>query len=418
VSSHRVQRELVWVWVAFGLVHAWLAYLGVVVVPAESFHDVDLYRYWTFLALYTGEWPVLDGGWVYPAGALVPMLLPALAGLTTTFGYAIGWCALVTLLDGVAVAALLRHRHDDGARTAGAWWWLGFLVLLGPVAIGRLDAIIAPLMILALLAGTRHPRVAAALLAVGAWVKVAPGALLLPLAVAARRPLRDVVVPAVAVSAVVAATVSAMGGGRRLLSFLSAQQARGLQVESVTATPWVVAARWHDDVAIGLNQELVTWEVAGPGTVAAARVLDLVLVLGVGVVAALLWRARQEGRAEPALLPGALALLVVLIVANKVGSPQFITWLAAPVAVLLTGGWQALRTARAGWVRTVAVLVLVVAGLTQLVFPWGYQRLLVGDPAVTSVLVVRNLLLVALLALAVLGLARLARPPVATVDQS
>ena len=413
----RGRGDLVRLWVAFGLAHAWLAYLGVVVVPAESFHDVDLYRYWVVLGLYTGQWPVLDDAWVYPAGALIPMLLVALAGATTAAGYAVGWCLLVTLIDGWALAGLLRFRTPDGAiRTVGAWWWLAFLVLLGPVAIGRLDAIIAPLMILALLAGIRHPRVGAALLAAGAWVKVAPGAVLLPLAVAARRPLRDAVVPAAAVSVAIAATVAALGGWRHLLSFLSTQQVRGLQVESVATTPWVLASLRHDDVAIGLNQALVTWEVTGPGTVAAARVLDVVLVLGVGAVAALLWRVRQEGRAECAVVPGALALLAVLIVANKVGSPQFMTWLAAPVAVLVAVGVAGDVTAPARgrpqrWIRAVAGLVLVAAGLTQVVFPWGYLRLLTGDPLVTAVLVARNVLLVALLATAVVGLVRLTRPP-------
>lgn len=379
-------------------------------MPGESFHDVDLYRYWMFLGLYTEHWPVLDGAWVYPAGAIVPMLGPALAGATTTAAYAIGWCLLITLLNGLATAGLLR-RDDDG-RAAGAWWWLGFLLLLGPVAIGRLDAVIAPLVILALLAGLRRPRLAAALLAVGAWIKVAPGALLLPLAVATRRPVRDVVVPAIGVSAVIVGLVTALGGWRHLLSFVSSQQLRGLQVESVTATPWVVASLWRDDVAIGLNQELVTWEVAGSGTAAAARLLDVVLVIGVAAVAALLWRARQEARSEAALVPGALALLTVLIVANKVGSPQFLTWLAAPVAVLLTVGVVADRR----WSRTVAGLVLGAAGLTQLVFPWGYLRLLGGDPLLTAVLVARNALLLALLAVAVIGLARLARPAKASPE--
>jgi hypothetical protein len=42
-----------------------------------------------------------------------------------------------------------------------------------------------------------------------------------------------------------------------------------------------------------------------------------------------------------------------------------------------------------------AVLVLVVAALTQVVFPTGYDSLLGGDPVVTVALVLRNALLVA-----------------------
>ena len=103
------------------------------------------------LGLAEGQWPVLDAPWVYPAGAVAPMLLPGLAGTVSTAGYALGWCLLVTLLDGLATAALLRERPDDSRTTTGAWWWLAFLVALGPVALGRLDAIVVPLMILSLI---------------------------------------------------------------------------------------------------------------------------------------------------------------------------------------------------------------------------------------------------------------------------
>lgn len=388
------------VWAAFALVHAWLTLLGVVVAAASSFHDVDLYRWWMYQALDLGQWPVLDTPWVYPVVAVVPMLLPALLTTTSTAGYALGWCAMVIALDGVATAALLRRR-DGIRRTTGAWWWLAFLLLLGPVAIGRLDAVVAPLMVLALLAGLRHPKAAAALLTLGAWIKVAPGALLLPLAAATRRPLREVAVPALLGCGVVVGVVLAAGGLDYLPSFVSAQQSRGLQVEAVAATPWVLAGLASSDVSIGLNRELVTWEVYGPGTTTTAAALDVVLALAVGAIAAVLWWARLRGRGQAAFLPGALAVLTVLIVVNKVGSPQLLAWLAAPVAVLLT-----VRAGGSRWLRSVAVATLTAAALTQVVFPWGYDALLAGDPLVTAVLVARNLILVALLALAVTGLVR------------
>ena len=81
-------------------------------------------------------------------------------------------------------SASLRPRRDAG------WWWTAFLLLLGPVAIGRLDAVVAPLVMLALVAarGPGRTALAAVLLTAGAWIKVAPGALLVPLAAASRRP--------------------------------------------------------------------------------------------------------------------------------------------------------------------------------------------------------------------------------------
>jgi len=392
-------------WVGFGLVHAWLTFVGVVIAPQTSFNDVDLYRWWMHLGLAEGQWPVLDAPWVYPAGAVAPMLLPGLAGTVSTAGYALGWCLLVTLLDGLATAALLRERPDDSRTTTGAWWWLAFLVALGPVALGRLDGIVVPLMVLALLAGVGRPRLAAALMTVGAWIKVAPGALLLPLVAAVRRPVRDVVVPALVVCGVVVGAVTAGGGIGNIASFLTVQTARGLQVESVTATPWVVASLWRDDVVIRLNDVLITWEVVGPGTTTAAAAVDMALALAVGLVAGLLWWARTQGRSVAALVPGAFLTLIVLVVVNKVGSPQLLAWLAAPVAVMV--GRPAAPGAR--WLRALATTTLAAAALTQVVFPWGYLRLLGGSGSITAILVLRNLLLVALVVLAVVGLLRAAR---------
>ncbi|HWS57006.1 MAG TPA: hypothetical protein VN257_00575, partial [Actinotalea sp.] len=85
-------------WCVFGGVHTWLIWLGVAVVPAQAFWDLDLYRWWMHRALVEGVWPVLDEASVYPAGAVVPMLLPALGGTTSTAQYALAWCLVVTAL--------------------------------------------------------------------------------------------------------------------------------------------------------------------------------------------------------------------------------------------------------------------------------------------------------------------------------
>src|SRR5690606_4235010 len=132
---------------------------------------LDLYRFVAEGALEGNRWPVLDGPWVYPPGALVPVLLPALIGATELVPYTLVWCATLTTLNGVATAALVRRT------TAGAWWWIVFLAAFGPVALGRLDGVLAPLVVIALLAAARAPRLASTLLAVGAWIKIVPGAL-------------------------------------------------------------------------------------------------------------------------------------------------------------------------------------------------------------------------------------------------
>ena len=400
-------------WVTFALVHGWLTVLGVVVAPRSSFYDVDLYRFWMNQALDQGSWPVLDHAWVYPAGAILPMLLPGLVSTWSTAAYALAWCVMVAALDAAALVVLLRAPADARARTTGAWWWLAFLLLLGPVAIGRLDAVVAPLMMIALTLAARSARgtaAAAALMTFGAWVKVAPGALLLPLAAAVRRPVRQVVVPAAAVCVVVVAAVAAGGGLTRLSGFLTTQESRGLQVESTGATPWMLASLVRHDVVIRLNRKLITYEVLGPGTATAARLLDLVLFVLVAGLALGLLVARRRGHAPQAFLPAALTLLTTLIVANKVGSPQYLAWLAAPIAVLLT-----MRSQRGEplprWATVAAVVALVAAALSQAVFPWFYIPLLRGNAAVSAALALRNVCLLVILACAGIGLVNVARVP-------
>ncbi len=403
-------------WLAFAAVHAWLTVLGVHVVPGESFYDLELYRWWVELVGAGGPAAVLNAGWVYPAGALLPMMVAGIGGTGSTVGYALAWCAMITALDAAALLALTRGR-----RAAGAWWWLLFLTLLGPVAMGRLDSVIAPLAVIALALASRspaHARAASALLTLGAWIKVAPGAFLVPLVAARRRPLRDVVAPAAAVTMLVVVAVWASGALDHILDFLTGQGGRGLQIEAVGASGWMIARHFSRNVVVEMNTALTTYEVTGPGTVLAGHLLDVALVAAVAGIGLLLIVARRRGVADMVLLPGALAMAVALFVTDKVGSPQYLTWIAAPIAVALSraelpvlphpmgqartaaAAWRALPP----WLRATSTIALVTAALTQTIFPWGYSGLLLAEPAMTFVLVLRNVLLVVLLGTALLGI--------------
>jgi hypothetical protein len=82
-----------------------------------------------------------------------------------------------------------------------------------------------------------------------------------------------------------------------------------------------------------------------------------------------------------------------VIVFNKVGSPQFMGWLAAPLAVGLAYGMRELRIP--------AVVALVMATLTQAIYPYGYDGLLRVEPFMLWLITIRNLLEFVLLGLAV-----------------
>ncbi len=96
-----------------------------------------------------------------------------------------------------------------------------------------------------------------------------------------------------------------------------------------------------------------------------------------------------------------LGLVVVMLVFNKVGSPQLVTWLAVPLVFGL-----ARRPARE--LALPLSVALVIAAATQLVYPYLYDRLLVLDPVVLVLLTIRNALFLVLLGWVTTRLVRLA----------
>lgn len=403
-------------WLGFTLVHAVAIWQSWVWEPM-IYGDVHLYEAWARQGLDGSWWVVLDTDWVYPIGAILPIVLPALFTGDST-AYDVVWAALVTTLNALALLAL-GHARPRGR--AAAWFWLAFLLALGPIFIGRLDGIIAPIMLVALVVAARHPAAAMALATVGAWIKIAPGAVAVALAATSRRLTRDVLVPGALVTGAVIVWALIGGAGVRVLDVFGQQSERGLQVESVAATPFLVARLQGWPVEVDWNDRIYTYEVLGETAGQVARTLDLVLAGAVVVVALLGWLAarRRPDLVGDVFLLTAAAGLVALIVFNKVGSPQFIGWIGPPVAAgiaLAAGdrrrGW--------GWRWTwlpPALGVLLTAYLTQEIYPRQYGEYLGGWPHMVWMGVARNGLVVLLLVGAVVRLVQVAvsRPPVGAV---
>lgn len=380
---------------AFLLVHVGLGVLAYVEPTQQSLGDINgVYRFWMDYWHVTGVLVGIDTPWVYPVGALPPMIA------ATVFGdpsYAQTWLALVTVLDGAALVLLARTRIALG------WWWLLTLVCLGPVALLRIDAVALPFAVAGVLWVARRPAVAALALTVGAWVKVWPAALVAALLVVGRRRLA-VLGAALATSAAIVGAAAALGGGGTVLSFVDGQAGRGLQIEAPVATPWLWLAAAHGPATLYFDRAILTYQVRGPGVGVAASWMNLVLAAGVVAVLVLGLLARRRGAADPTVLAlTAFGLVAALLALDKVGSPQYVTWYVAPVLLgLLVDTRRFLLP---------AAVVPLLAGLTQLVYPWLYLELVAGNGALLAVLAVRNALELVLLGWAVVQLARLALHP-------
>ena len=321
----------------------------------------------------------IDQAWVYPILAFAPM---ALALYIPFFDYGLSWLLIVTGLNAIAFSVLLGRGILIRSRRVAAGWWLLFLVLLGPIALGRIDAVTVPFAMLGLLFAVSRPRLASTLLVIGAWLKVWPAALWGALLLTVRR-RAEVVVIAVSLSIGIIAVSLLAGAGWNTFGFVAQQAGRGLQVESLGAIPFLWAIVFGSGAhEVIYNVDILTFEVIGPGTSTMATLMTplmaiaMAAVAGVGVWA--VWRGARTARVLPEL---ALGLSLVLIFTNKVGSPQYIAWLAASVVYGLVVARERFATP--------AKLSLAIAALTQVIYPYFYFALLWVAPWQVAVMTVR-----------------------------
>ncbi|WP_308291762.1 hypothetical protein [Microbacterium jejuense] len=388
------------VWVAFALVHAMVIWLGFTGDHAASWDVDQLYRWWAGRTLSGQAIPGITEGWVYPILAHVPILL--VGAVSPAIDYTLAWGLLVTAMDAAAFAVLVGRGRSRG-RLSAAWFWLAAILALGGVGMFRLDAVTVPLAILGSLWLVGRPWLASVLLAVATWIKVWPAALLAAAVIAVRRRL-VIVGGAVVVSVVAVAIVLVLGGGAHLFGFVGDQTSRGLQLEAPVSTVFVLMAMGGvPGAAIRYDEEIITFQVVGPGAHGVIAAMTPVLIVGMLAIAAMGAVKAWRGAGFAALFPPLAAALVLgFIVLNKVGSPQYFTWIIAPLVVGLV-----LR--RRAWWRP-AVLVLLTLAVTQLIFPFFYDAILVLVPAAVGLLVVRNVLLVALFAWVLVLLVRVPVP--------
>lgn len=329
----------------------------------------------------------------YPTPVLWLLQLPLILGGGTEAGFRIAFPAMLLALD-LLFTFLLWQR---GRGRLASWFWVVFVLAIGPIAYQRLDlvpGVLSAVALLALAAG-RHAGLGAAL-AAGAGLKFWP-AFLLPVTLKGERRGDAITTAVFALGGllIVAGSIAYAGFGR-LISPLLWQSGRGLQVESIWATPLMIARIADPEAHPVRYSAWQAYEVFGPGVDAllvaanAATLLSyLAFVVGYGFwIRRLYLHRRPPSTASAGLL--AVTVVAITLIANKTLSPQYLLWLGALVAALL------LFQPRLG---RLAAGVLLLAVLTQAVYPALYGPLLTGGAGsvfAVAVLTLRNLGLVAL----------------------
>lgn len=321
----------------------------------------------------------------YPVfGTLPARLVNLLPGGEDAY---IRWFVVLCVLTSAVFTAWLIHVDRDPGHRA-AWFWSLFIALSGPIVLTRLDLFpaltVAAFAALLFARSRTGRRLATVALALATMMKLWPGVLGAALVGGwRRRSTWARVLWFFAALVVFCAVVLVVSGTDGLTSPLDYQSDRGLQIESVFATPVMVAAafaaagddRWHIGYAASKS-----FEITGPGagimtTVATVATVAMVLI----AVGWAVTRLVRDDWSPMQALAFSTALVALIIATNKVFSPQYITWLAPLVAV-------ALLVSRRRIVVILALEVLVTAVLTAAVYPVYYDWLMSAPPSKEGVL--------------------------------
>lgn len=346
-----------------------------------------------------GKVPYLDFPFEYPPLALVPIVAPYLAWpqgspalLDYQWFFALQNAALAAIV--AALVGWLAARTKTGlvpARALATWALVAMLQV--PLVAWRYDISAVALTVGAVaLVVAGRPGPAGILLALGALVKIFPAAIV-PLLLAwlffrgERSGALRLGTTFAATGLVVGAAVVATVGLEPALSFVTYQNDRLVQVESVAAS---AALGLH--VLVGLpvtmSYGFQSLQVSAPGLDFVLELETLLLVAGIAIVSTLgALRFRSERRAIgmpelPTLVAYLVAAIIALIATNKVFSAQYLLWML-PFGCLLP--------------RRQTAVVIAIAALSILVFPLSYNDLVDLEPSAIALLVARNALLLGLL---------------------
>jgi len=363
------------------------------------------YEPWAKQMLQSGKFFGLQLPWVYPWPNLLLVFGPTQFGPTPLGGdYQGAWLLESSAFSVLAVLVLLLARGIDGrSNVIAVWFWTAALILLGPVSVSRLDSFSIALGVVGVVAWARlKPRFAVVWFTIGVWFKVWPIALIIGLWAAVQKRWQLIAVAGSAGLTVLLVGYLLGGSPHNLLSFVTDQSNRGIQIESPWAAFWLWAGVFGSKQSgLYFDMPLQTFQVFGPGNQVFAILLGPVMYLALGITAFLGWKAaKTQGLHSLGTSNGAFAVnrvfawtsltgVLDLIVFNKVGSPQYYGWLIVPVLFgLLVRVWPN---------KTIVVWVLVISALTGLIYPYIYDSILESAWWAIGILTVRNLVVVGLL---------------------
>jgi len=364
-----------WLLVLLGWV---ITRIGILIAAFQTWHtvsgwlaDVGWYNFWAG-NMINGQFPAHDPMWQYPPLAAVIFLL----GYSISHA-SVGFVSLALVADAGIMALLgLAQKRMTTTENSGLWIWVAAPIILGPIMLGRFD-VFPTLAVIAALVFAGSAEAFGALVAIGTLLKVWP--VLALIGTPRKEGLRSVVVFAVTFIAGSAIMVSWWPDS---FSFISGQRARGLQIESVGALPymWWNAMGHHINVALQYGAV----EVVAQGTRTVCLIVTVACVGLLGLLALLRFLGKIE-QASPAHI--ALTAVLVSVCTSRVLSPQYSVWMVGLLALTLLDPPKHFK-----WITT---LICISAFAGNLLYPGYYIAFEVGGHLAVFIQTVRIATLIA-----------------------
>ena len=365
--------------------------------------DVDLYNFWA-KGLVKGIFPIDDPMWQYPPLAGVVFAIPqwifgnALTGFII-FMIIFDLLILITLL----ITGLNRFKSNSSSTSlnglSGAWFWILWPILMGPLALTRFDVVPTFFALLALIVLSHkkmRPYFSGFLLGIGALVKLWP---MLLFVIYPKNVVKKVSTSFVSTLLLMILFMSTWSVG--FTNFLNNQTSRGLQVESIAATPFVLAKLFGANVEYPFRYGSLEVQALY------ANQIGFLLNLFTFIVFMILLILNFQNKLNYLnLFDKALVIVMISIALSRVFSPQFWVWIGGLAALALINKETKLKK--------VIVLLSISAFLTQLLYPGQYVQLLSGEFFATLLQLSRVILFVWAL---VLGTKLLLKPTSGKVNE-
>lgn len=283
---------------------------------------------------------------------------------------------LVTILK----FGMSLHRRNvlvGLAGFSGAWFWVIWPVLMGPLLLTRFDLVPTWFAILGLIAiYEKRIKLSGFLIAIGALLKLWP---ILILSIINKKTLRKIVSPIVISIILILIFIEIISVGS--FSFLENQSSRGLQVESVAAILFVIIKLFGGNVEYPFRYGSLEVEAVFANQIA------LILNISTVIFFLILFILNIKGKLNDLnIFEKALIIIIFAIGLSRVFSPQFWIWIGGLSSLVILFKKTKLNK--------IILILSSSALLTQILYPALYVGLLSGDLFPSLIQILRIILFI------------------------